>query len=258
MTNIENESKTLRKFHNYVKYLLYYTYCKPNTTLFDLGCGRGGDMFKWNKCNISKVVAIDINRNYVIEAIKRYKYNNHQQLNKTECEFYFTQEKYIFKEFLEYRNINSIFDNISCMFALHYFFKNKQCANDIFKQVSKSLKSGGYFFGTVMNGTEVNNLVKNQEVYNSSAMFIKKEYTSLEDYGTTINFMISGTLYFGEKSLSTEYLIFENVLRTLGKSYDLILEEFKCFSEYHTNDYKMSEEFRETSFLNYTFAFKKI
>ena len=257
MNNIEENSKVLRKFHNYVKFGLYIKYCKANTILLDLGCGRGGDMFKWQKVGIKQVMSIDINKNYIIDAIKRYKYN---KANLVDCDyqFYFSQEKFIFTEFLQYRNLQTKYDNISCMFALHYFFNSKDAAYGIFEQISNSLIKGGHFFGTVMKGTDVHKYVKNKELYNTDAMFIKRDYNEIMNFGTKIQFMLSGTLYFGEKTLSVEYLIFENVLKNLGAAFNMKLVDFTCFEKYHSNEFDMSESFKSASFLNYTFAFEKI
>ena len=256
MTNIEEDAKILRKFHNDVKFELYQKYCKNETSLLDIGCGRGGDMFKWKKVGINKVIGIDINKSYIIEAIKRYKYNS-LQLSNSDYQFFFTKEKFIFLEFLNYRNLQKTFDNVCCMFALHYFFNNKENAINIFEQVSQVLKHEGYFFGTIMNGTKVNNYVKSKEIYNTNAMFIKREYNQILNYGSKIQFMLSGTLYFGEKTLSSEYLIFEATLKSLGEMFNMTLVEFNCFDTFYNENYKMSKEFQDASFLNYTFSFKK-
>ena len=90
-------------------------------------------------------------------------------------------------------------------------------------------------------------------------MFVKKEYSKISNFGTKIQFMLSGTLYFGDKTLSTEYLIFENVLKALGDLYGLELIEYECFEKYYNESFfEMTNEFKVASFLNYTFSFKKI
>ena len=253
--NVEENAKILRKFHNYVKFLMYKKYCTKESTLLDLGVGRGGDMMKWNNVGISKVIGIDINKSFILDAIKRYK--NMSDLKEKNYNFYFTTKKYIFKDFLRYKGLQQQYDNISCMFVLHYFCGTKENLCNIFEQVSSSLNKDGYFFGTVMNGVSVEKLIETSDIYTSDAIFVRKEYTQQNDFGNKISFMLSGTLYFGEKSLSTEYLVYESVLRNIGKLYNLELIEFNSFSKYHTDMFKMDECFSEASFLNYTFCFKK-
>lgn len=254
--SVEENSKIMRKFHNYVKFLLYKKYCKPDSTLLDLGCGRGGDMVKWHNTNITKVVGIDINKPFIIDAIKRY--NQNKDLQNRDYMFYFTVSKHIFTDFLKMKNLSQVYDNISCMFALHYFFNNRENVMQIFSQISNTLQNGGYFIGTVMNGNKVQKLIEDAEVYNSTSMFIRREFSQQMNYGSKISFMLSGTLYFGEKTLSTEYLVFEHVLREVGNIYKLKLIEYNCFSDYHTNQFPLSPDFETSSYLNYTFAFQKI
>lgn len=254
--SVEENAKIMRKFHNYVKLMLYKKYSKPGSTLFDLGCGRGGDMMKWHNCEISKVIGIDINKSFIIDAIKRFK--NNKELSERQYQFFVTNPKYIFIDFLKSKNFQTIYDNITCMFALHYFFNNKENAANIFTQISNSLVKNGYFFGTIMNGNTIKKLLESKDVINTNSMFLRKEYTDCTKYGSKIKFMLSGTLYFGEKTLSTEFLIFEDVLRELGKSVNMELIEYTSFSEYHTKDFMMNKDFADSSFINTTFAFRKL
>lgn len=254
--NVEENAKTLRKFHNYVKFMMYKKYCEKESTLLDLGVGRGGDMMKWNNVGISKVVGIDINKPFILDAIKRYK--NMNELQERNYSFYVTTKKYIFKDFLRFKGLQQKYDNISCMFVLHYFCSTKENLCNILEQVSSSLNENGYFFGTVMNGNSIESLIQTSDIYTSDAIFVRKEYTQRNDFGNKISFMLSGTLYFGEKSLSTEYLVYENVLRNIGKLYNLELIEFQSFLQYHSDMFQMDKSFSEASSLNYTFCFKKV
>lgn len=256
MNSIEYQAKNLRKFHNYVKFKLLENYCDCNSTVLDIGCGRGGDMHKWQRLGIKKVVGIDINKNYVFDAMRRYK-NMKTENSEIDYSFYFTTQRHIFIEFLKFKNLQLIYNSISCMFAFHYFFENESSINKIFEQISSSLEKDGYFFGTVMDGNTVSKLIENTEIYNTNAMFLKKEYNEKKYTGSKISFMLSGTLYFGEKTLSTEYLVLEEALKYYGKKYNLNLVEYKCFKDYMNDDFDLNSDFSEASFLNYTFAFKK-
>lgn len=253
---MEDNGIQLRRFHNYIKQCLYNKYCNKDQSLLDIACGRGGDMMKWYKTELNNVVAIDICKSSIYEAIRRYKAN--PLIKGMDYRFYFTQPQNVFVDFLKFKQLPLVYDNISCMFALHYFFKNQSTAHKIFKHVSECLKEDGYFFGTIMNGTDVHKLFANQEVVSNSAMFIQKDYKHLFPFGNQIQFMLSGTLYFGEKSLSTEYLIFQDTLTGIGKIYNLELIEFQSFRDKYSDAYKLNEDFQAASFLYYTFAFKKI
>jgi hypothetical protein len=47
----------------------------------------------------------------------------------------------------------------SCMFAVHYFFKSEESLNGFFTNVSSSLRRGGLFIATFMDGIQVDALV---------------------------------------------------------------------------------------------------
>lgn len=48
-----------------------------------------------------------------------------------------------------------MFDIISCQFAFHYSFESLDQAECILRNVSESLKPGGYFIGTIPNSNDL-------------------------------------------------------------------------------------------------------
>lgn len=265
---VEDEANVMRKFHNQVKTQLYFKYANnkfennDDFNLLDIGTGRGGDMFKWNKVKVRQVVGLDINQYYIGEAIQRYN-QSHSTLKMCDYKFYACSPKYMFIQFLKYKHLQLSFNAISCMFAIHYFLNNYDSIYSLIKQISISLKKGGYFFGTCLDGDKVNNKLNGIDLYNSSAMFIKKEYTNIESVGNKIQFMLSGTLYFGEKMLSNEFLVYKSTLTNICKECDLELVEYMSFEEYHKemesmNQFRLSDDYKEASFLNVAFVFRKI
>ena len=249
------QAKNLRTFHNDIKLIMISKYTAylncANVSLLDVGVGRGGDIHKWNKCNVSYAVGIDINKDYVHEAIKRYKGNN-KFLDRNYI-FYYTHPDQIFQKFLESRIKTSkkSFNIITCMFAFHYFCENEARMRDILRQVSESLSEGEYFIGVVPQGEKITKLMRDKDEYTSNAMHIEKVNKNC------INFMLSGTLYFGEKMLSKEYLVNEETFVKIAKEYSLEVVEYTNFEKYYVSKYNMDNATREASFVNGTFAFIK-
>ena len=80
--NDYNNSNNMRKFHNKVKTnLIYdsiYLYRRNRIpiSLLDIGVGRGGDLYKWDKCNIHEVIGYDIDQKYIDECKERFLKSN--------------------------------------------------------------------------------------------------------------------------------------------------------------------------------------
>ena len=49
-----------KKFANAVKRRQINAYCRGATLLVDLGCGRGGDLQKWQEAGVASVLALDL------------------------------------------------------------------------------------------------------------------------------------------------------------------------------------------------------
>ena len=183
---LKDDSVQMRMYHNYIKGVLLEQVSNSGKTLLDIGVGRGGDLHKWNRYGITKVVGVDVNEVYIKDAIKRYKSSKYRK----DYKFYVIDDV----GDIEY----GIFDNVSCMFAFHYFCANNELLESILKKVSNSLKDGGYFIGTVPNGEYISKLHYKNNVYKNQAGCIKREYKNICKIGDKIKFALSGTLYFGE------------------------------------------------------------
>jgi SAM-dependent methyltransferase len=58
------------------------------------------------------------------------------------------------------------FNMVSCMFAIHYFFKSKETLDGFLNNVSNNLRPGGLFITTFMDGHHVDRLVNGSDVKN--------------------------------------------------------------------------------------------
>ena len=256
-----NSAKPIRDFYNYVKYNLIFNYVNKqneNIKLLDIGVGKGEDIMKWNNAKIKNVIGIDINKSYITEAIKRFK---SQKLFMKNYRFYYCYENIIFQDFFKSKNINFIseFDIVSCMFVFHYFWKDNKCLENILKQISVSLKPGGYFIGTCPNGDKIHDSLRNtQKIVNDAIMISKKYRYDIKTIGNPIDFMLSGTLYFGDRMISNEFLVYKDIFIEKCKKYNLVLIEYTDFAELYHDSYRLNYEYKFASFLNTTFVFQKL
>ncbi len=223
----------MRQFHNSIKKLLIDIYIKPNTTLLDLACGKGGDIFKW--LGLKKVIGVDIDNNSLLQAKKRAK--------KFNVDFY---KKDLSTELLQ---LNEKVDNIVCFFAIHYFFKTEDTLDIFFKNVSNNLKDGGYFIGTVFDGSKI---TKDMHAKNWS---IKKGKVSNGYVGNEIIVQLKETVL----SVPTkEYIVYLPFLVLSAAKYNLKIIKIIPFNKlYKLSKIKMNSSEKQFSFLNCGFIFKK-
>ena len=256
-----NSAKPIRDFYNYVKYNLIFNYVNKqneNIKLLDIGVGKGEDIMKWNNAKIKNVIGIDINKSYITEAIKRFK---SQKLFMKNYKFHYCYENNMFHDYFKSKNINFIseFDIVSCMFTFHYFWKDNKSLENILKQISESLKSGGYFLGTCPNGDKIHEYLKNTQIIENDVVMITKNYRyDIKSIGNPIDFMLSGSLYFGECMISNEFLVYKDIFIEKCKKYNLVLIEYKDFEDLYNDNYRLNDKYKFVSFLNTTFVFQKL
>jgi mRNA (guanine-N7-)-methyltransferase len=123
----------LKKFHNGAKRLLIEKYAVVPGTMLDIACGRGGDLRKWPPG--LRVKGIDISPNEIAEAVRR-----RDELGlREEHEFEVVDVKTA--------SVARVYDSVSAMFCMHYFFESEEVLRNVLVFVSGSLRRGGKFFG---------------------------------------------------------------------------------------------------------------
>lgn len=240
----------MRKYHNQIKTDIYNTYT-PNQSVLELAVGKFGDIGKLHNNNVKQVVGYDIDNNSIIEAkLRLLKYNVEFQ-NKVELNV-LDLSKNVIKG-------NQEFDVVSCMFALHYFFKSEQTFNCLIESIKNNLKTGGIFICTLFDGELVKKRMSfpfnDQEHFN-----IKLIHQTSSPFGNTINVSIkdnSETNTNANYNPANEYLVnytdFVNLMKFNG--FDLL--ESKLFNTYNYSKFKLTETQKDISFLNRIYVFIK-
>jgi len=192
--------KGLQDFHNkYIKneILLKRVLRGGNKHILDLACGKAGDLFKWLFNRARYVVGIDTAgeniTNPVDGAYKRYLeaviefglnrvpkmafvignsskniVNGEAGANPEERDilrsiFGRSEPEGSVPRYIETVMAGSFragADVASCMFALHYFFENADMLAGFLKNLSETVKVGGYFIGCCFDGQKVFNLLR--------------------------------------------------------------------------------------------------
>lgn len=267
----------LRKFHNWTKRELLSQTCDTINTeqdnaklsLLDLSCGKGQDLQKWYGNNIMNVVGLDIDEASIIEAKKRY--NEMCNTLKRQRKPIPRYEFYVM-DLSNPNNISKIakllgqrkFTIVSCQFAIHYFFRNKESLDTLLTIVSSYITPDGYFIGTTLNGDTLIDKLLNTNILQNGIYKIEKLYNSITTpYNNTYKVSLGKSSdtdhYFADKD-SVEYIVTIAELKKMCVAYGLTyvgIIEFATWYDSFKQDI-MSNDEKEYSFLNFSFVFKNI
>lgn len=154
---IRNESDIIqmKNFNNWIKGVLISNSLRQVRTsekpiVFDLCCGKFGDVHKWHRERIGYLVGADIAHNSLLDAIGRY---NRLPKNKFPVKLIHADCGRV--NLTPQLGQGIAFDLVSCQFAIHYCFETEQRAHTIFENATNCLRKGGYFIGTVPGGVEL-------------------------------------------------------------------------------------------------------
>ena len=138
--------------------------------VLEIGCGKGGDLIKWSKAKIKDFVGIgkskvhgcgepelmrflDIASVSIDQARMRY-----AQLRPPKYTAYFTAADCytrLLSDVLPENVLSPVaapFDVVSLQFCMHYAFESEEKVRTMLTNVTKWMKPGGRFIGTVPNG----------------------------------------------------------------------------------------------------------
>ncbi|KAK4971116.1 mRNA cap guanine-N7 methyltransferase [Elasticomyces elasticus] len=178
----DSQIKGLRNFNNWVKSTLIQRYARndemPNSSLLvlDIGCGKGGDLGKWQKSpqRIELYVGVDPADVSINQARGRYQDMRSKQRRHMPSLFdahFIAADAFgpalraipIVQEVgldpsigseganMGVRPGNGGFDVVSMMFCLHYSFETEAKARAMLQNVASALKKGGKFLGVMPN-----------------------------------------------------------------------------------------------------------
>ena len=208
----------LKKFHNAQKRDLIMRYARGVPTLLDLGCGRGGDIAKWNDAGIGFVRGLDISAAELDEATRRY---NALSNRTTWCAF----EAAALGDVAWHSAMPH--DAVSAMFCAHYFFETQATLRTFLQTVSINLKKDGYFFGCVPDGARVREATSDDYL----KITPMEGWSSDDPFGRAYAFALEDTVTADDKGTegSVEYLVDMDVFVEYAAQYGLTMVEIARF-----------------------------
>jgi SAM-dependent methyltransferase len=150
--------------------------------VLDCGCGRGGDIHKWNSISKLKITAIDPDEASLTEAQNRAVESNYGIW------------------FLPPGDVCSAvqwgpYDVVCYNFSIHYIFENPDIFRKSVDAIGKSVKSGGYLIGITPDNVRI------QAILNSESKFTDRLGNTIEIRNGKLNvYLTDGPFYAqGEK-----------------------------------------------------------
>lgn len=200
--NTESKIKGLRKYNNWVKSVIINKFSQPDDRgaphlkVLDMGCGKGGDLQKWQSVPhpVALYVGIDPAEVSINQARDRYVEmrrgggrggrggwrGGKQQAPLFEAEFIakdaFGQpvgnipvvQHVGFDPAGTSRWGGGGFDVVSMMFCMHYAFESEAKTRGMLANVAGSLKKGGKFIGVIPNSDVIRSQVERFHALNRS------------------------------------------------------------------------------------------
>ena len=249
-TDLDTRSKSpifyLRNFNNWIKSVLINEHIRQirsssqKVSVLDLGAGKGGDILKWKKANVSHVTFLDIAEKSLDECRNRYH-------NPIRCNF---DAEFIHldatRKLIRDKNPGECLkhDMVSSQFVIHYSFESYSQANTFLQNVSDCLRAGGFFIGTTTDANEVVSRLKKSEtdsfgndIYNIKFHVDKR--TALKDwFGVKFDFRLDNVVE------CPEFLISFDALVKLAKKHHLDLVFNQKFSDFF-DKYSEVPEYRK-------------
>ncbi|XP_036177848.1 mRNA cap guanine-N7 methyltransferase isoform X1 [Myotis myotis] len=236
----------LRNFNNWMKSILIGEFLEKlrqkktrDITVLDLGCGKGGDLLKWKKGRINKLVCTDIADVSVKQCQQRYE----DMKNRRDNEYIFNAEFITAdcsKELLidKFRDPEMRFDICSCQFVCHYSFESYDQADMMLRNACERLSPGGYFIGTTPNSFELIRRLEASETESFGNEIYTVKFQKKGDYplfGCKYDFSLEGVVDV------PEFLVYFPLLNEMVKKYNMKLVYKKTFLEFYEEKIKNSE-----------------
>jgi hypothetical protein len=268
--------KDMRSFHNWIKSNIIYIYVNPvyhnkiQYKVFDIGCGRGGDIMKFYYALVELYIGIDPDSETLFDsadgALSRYmnirkKYANFPQMqfitgSPTNLLQYDEQVKLfgrlnndtkkIYEKYFTFDDKRILFDRFNCSFAIHYLLGDENNWDNFCKNVNMYLRDGGYFLFETFDGDKVRNLLKDKDKYSvfydengeKKLLFdIVKKYdeNNKNKLGNAIDVHMA---WISEEGVyQTEYLVYSDfIIKSLKEKCNLVLVETDTFENVFINN----------------------
>lgn len=203
----------VRKVHNLVKRNLIQDVIKDSKNLYvlDVGCGRGGDLQKWQYCGVKELTMCDPDITSIQEAKNRSN-NLGMSVNFFEGGIEVTPHKK--------------YDIICYNFSIQYIFESSSLFFKTLKEIKKRLKRGGMLIGCIPDSEQI--LMHTPFEDSMGNIMVRKDNTGYGHFGEKLYVQLVDTPYYKNGPVS-EPIAYKDLLITHLEHMNISLELWESF-----------------------------
>lgn len=199
--------------------------------VLDMCCGKGGDLLKWRKGNISHLICSDIAQVSLEQCKSRYEDMRKRNSGNIYSIEYIAGDCSRQRLREKYKDPSMKLDLVSCQFAFHYSFESLPQAECMLRNASECLQPGGFFIGTIPDANEIISRLQkaNSKVFGNDVYQIvfTGNYQKPPLFGAKYNFHLDGVVD------CPEFLVHFPTLVKLAKKFGLKLVKKEKFYEFY-------------------------
>jgi len=187
----------VRKYHNWVKRtLIQQVSTRPGLTALDVGCGFGGDLQKWQSCQVT-VDMCDPNPESLVEARKRSS-SMGLKTNFYEGDILSCPQK--------------VYDIVCYNFSLHYIFGSRELFFKSIKGIRSRMKDGSVLIGCVPDSESILMSTPFEDFFKNT-FSRDHEKTGHGNFGEKVSVHLSDTPFYKDGP-KTEPIAYKDLLVT--------------------------------------------
>lgn len=249
----------LRSFNNWIKATVINKYLNQlggghtnDLSIFDICCGRGGDLEKYFRSRIKLYVGADLSEESLKNALDRIiKLKNEKYKDlKTKCYFITEDVSNPNGHLLKKIPSEIQFDFVSCQFAMHYHFESEERVRTFLTNVVSRLNDGGIFIGTIIDSNVLVKRLRNRKykdnIYLNEKFTFGNEFYAVKFYqkrfdkekgpfGIKYGFYLEDSIdkkdEHGKIKFVGEYIVIFDVFVKICEEFGLYLIERKNFTD---------------------------
>jgi ubiquinone/menaquinone biosynthesis C-methylase UbiE len=240
-----NDLSIMKKLHRSMEYPLIFSNIPNNSTILDIGAGRGANIMHWKQKHL-EVYAVEPNKsNYLILEKKIKLYHNLKFLNA------YGQDSNKILKFIGDKKM----DVVIMIYSLTFFFETEKILDNFVDLVNKSLKPNGLFLGTVMDGHRLLAKADKKGIFDCPPFTIKIENKTKKKTLISQKVFINIDDKVSLVKNQTEYLVDFDLLQKKLKKKHIYLEKTGFVGS--TKDNILNECPRQFTKMMRWFIFKK-